>query len=64
MKIFKTMERTKTGIKIQVRNGRKSINVEIPWSERTASLEVRTGTTPAGVLDMIDNMVDQMNKMK
>ena len=58
------MERTKTGIKIQVRNGRKSINVEIPWSERTASLEVRTGTTPAGVLDMIDNMVDQMNKMK
>jgi len=53
----------KTEVKIRVKNGNKEIETYIPWSERTSSVEVRSHSSPRGILDMIEEMVKQLNKM-
>lgn len=53
-----------TKIKIYIRKDDKEILVEMPWSQRSQSLEVRQGTTPRGVLDMIGEMVEKINILK
>lgn len=61
--MFNKIMKEKTEIKIRVKNGQKEIETSIPWTERTSSLEVRSGTTPEGILDMIQEMVKQLNKL-
>ena len=64
LKKFFKMEKENTEIKIVVKKDGKEVRVEMPWSVRTASLEVREGTTPRGILDMVEEMVEQLNKLK
>ena len=58
------MAREITELKVRVKNGDKEIETSIPWSTRTASVSVGRDTSPQGVLDMIDKMVEQLNKIK
>jgi hypothetical protein len=58
------MAREITGIKVKVKSGDKEIETSIPWSTRTASISVDDDTSPRGVLDMIEEMVEQLNKIK
>lgn len=66
MNLFKKqrMEKKHTEIKIVVKKDGKEVRVEMPWSVRTAALEVKEGTTPRGILDMVEEMVEQLNKLK
>lgn len=58
------MAREITELKVRVRNGEKEIETSIPWSTRTAAVSVGRDTSPKGVLDMIEEMVVQLNKIK
>jgi len=58
------MIKEKTELKIRIKSGNKEIETSIPWSTRTASVSVGSDTSPKGVLDMIDRMVEQLNKIK
>jgi hypothetical protein len=53
-----------TVIKIIVKNDSKEVRVEIPWSTRTASLEVKEGSTPHGVLTMVEKLVNELNNIQ
>jgi len=58
------MAREITEVKVRVRSGDKEIEASIPWSERTATVSVGSSTSPRGVLDMVEEMVEQLNKIK
>ena len=62
--MFKRIMKEKTELKIRVKNGNKEIETSIPWSERTASVSVVGDTSPRGILDMIEVMVKQLNKLE
>jgi len=61
--MFRKMKQP-TELKIRIKSGNKEIETSIPWSERTASVSVGSGTSPKGMLDMVEKMVEQMNKLK
>lgn len=58
------MAREITELRIRVKSRDKEIKTSIPWSTRTDSVSVGRDTSPKGVLDMIEEMVEQLNKIK